>query len=240
MNEKQESSFENTKKSSYVQTGFSEIAAKYDLFNDLVTQRMHRVWKRYLIKQTNLKKDGLALDMCCGTGDILEGLMKIVGSGGKATGLDFSSGMLEVAKTRGVNHGKILLQGDAMSLPFKSNCLDAVTVGFGLRNLDNLKTSLQEVLRILKPGGRFLCLDMGKVKLPILKSVFNFYFFNIVPKIGRVLYPNQDMFDYFPKSTINYPSQEKLMEILEGVGFSSVRFKNFNFGATVVHIAVKK
>jgi len=121
MLENRNKSFENTKKSSYVQTGFSEIARKYDLFNDLVTQGMHRVWKGYLIKQANLEKDGIALDMCCGTGDILEGIMKIVGPDGKAMGLDFSSGMLEVAKTRGVKKGKILLQGDAMSLPFKSD-----------------------------------------------------------------------------------------------------------------------
>jgi len=232
-------SFENINKSSFVQTGFSEIAHKYDLFNDLVTQRMHRIWKRYLIQQAGLKLGGNALDICCGTGDILEGLANEVGSQGFATGLDFSSGMLDVAKTRSANGGKLLLQGDAMSLPIKSESLNAVTVGFGLRNLDNLETTLEEVYRVLKPGGRFLCLDMGKVKIPIIKSVFNFYFFHIVPIIGKILCPGQEMFDYFPKSTLNYPSQEKLAQILSKIGFSDVRFRNFNFGAAVVHVAIK-
>ena len=239
MIENKSSSFEDINKSSFVQSGFSEIAHKYDLFNDLVTQRMHRVWKRYLIQHTGLKQGGTALDICCGTGDILEGLADKVGRQGTATGLDFSPGMLNVAKTRATTGGKFLLQGDAMSLPIKSGSLDAVTVGFGLRNLDNLETTLVEVIRVLKPGGRFLCLDMGKVKLPIVKSIFTYYFFQIVPRIGKILCPGQEMFDYFPKSTLNYPSQQKLAQILSNIGFSEVRFRNFNFGAAVVHVAIK-
>lgn len=223
----------------YVQSKFTEIAQKYDLFNDLITQGFHRYWKNRVVALSGLQAGGTALDMCCGTGDITERLGRIAGPEGRVVGLDFSFGMLQVAKTRDKNHEREYIQGDAMKLPLPDSTFDAVTVGFGLRNLVRIEDCLDEVLRVLKPGGRFVVLDMGKVKVPLAKQVFRAYFHTVVPLVGKLLYPGQDMFDYFPASAENYPSQEKLKEMLEARGFESVRFWNFHLGSTTLHQAFK-
>ncbi len=230
---------EGKKKSDFVQTKFSKIASKYDLFNDLITQGMHRYWKRFLVKKSNLSEGNNALDICCGTGDITQLLQRVVGKTGFVTGLDFSSGMLETADTRIEQSSAGLIQGDAAVLPIKSDSQDVVAVGYGLRNLVHIETCLQEVFRVLKPGGRFLSLDMGKVKIPIAKQIYAFYFFYIVPLIGKAIFPGEEFFDYFPQSSVNFPSQEKMVDMLREVGFCNIRFFNFYLGAVAVHYAVK-
>lgn len=225
------------KKSKYVQTSFTRIAAKYDLFNDLVTQGMHRYWKNQLVKKANLQTGDVAVDLCCGTGDIAQRLKVAVGKAGKVIGLDFSPGMLHVASTR--RGDSFLLNGNAMKLPLQDNSVDAVTVGYGLRNLVDIQPCLDEVLRVLKPGGRFMILEMGKVKVPIIKDLFRFYFFRVVPIIGKLLYRGEDMFDYFPQSTVEYPSQEEMVQRLSGTGFQKVSFSGFYCGSVVIHYAEK-
>ncbi len=227
-------------KAHYVKQKFSTIADKYDLFNDIVTQGMHRYWKRYLVKKTNIGAGDAALDICCGTGDITQLLYKKVGKGGTVFGLDFSTGMLSVANHRNSENKISLVQADATVIPFKNNSFDTVTVGYGLRNLVDIHSCLKEVRRVLKPGGRFLCLEMGKVNLPIINQIFTFYFFNVVPKIGKVIYPGEDMFDYFPESSVEFPPQERLVEILLECGFEKASFTNFYFGSVAVHLAVKE
>jgi demethylmenaquinone methyltransferase/2-methoxy-6-polyprenyl-1,4-benzoquinol methylase len=228
-------------RANFVQGSFTEIAQRYDLFNDIITQRMHRYWKNFLVRKAELKKGDQVLDICCGTGDITERLEKELDGTGSVVGLDFSSGMLQVAKSRGDNDNskRTFLQGDAMELPMQSKTMDVITVGYGLRNVTNLRKSIADVFRVLKPGGRFLCLDMGKVKNPLLNAFFQFYFFKIVPIIGKIFYPKQNLFDYFPQSSVDYPSQEKLSLILEEEGFRKVTFFNFMFGANSIHLAYK-
>ena len=223
----------------YVQSKFSEIAQKYDLFNDLITQGFHRYWKNQLVGAAGLQAGDQALDICCGTGDITERLEKAVGPSGRVWGLDFSIGMLQAGRSRDPLSNRRFVQGDAMNLPIRTGSMDAVTVGFGLRNLVRLEDGLDEVLRVLKPGGRFMCLDMGKVTLPIAKDIFRLYFFHVVPKVGRLLYPGQDMFDYFPASSLEYPAQEKLSGLLKDRGFTDVSFTNYHLGSTVIHKAYK-
>ena len=230
---------DGAEKYEYVQSRFSAIAQKYDVFNDLITQGFHRHWKNIVVKKTGLAKGGQALDICCGTGDITERLKKKVGEQGQVTGMDFSFGMLEVARSRTGLTDTSLVQGDAMNLPFANETFDAVTVGYGLRNLVDLTKGLEEVYRVLKPGGRFVCLDLGKVTLPVAKQIFQFYFFQVVPRIGKVLYPNEDMFDYFPQSSVAYPGPESLKKMLENAGFTEVSFQNYHFGGSVIHLAVK-
>lgn len=232
---------EKSERAEYVQGRFTEIASRYDLFNDLVTQGMHRFWKNFLVKKSGLRPGDAALDMCCGTGDITERLLEKAGPAGRVVGLDFSEGMLSVAKARS-EHKSVkpeFVQGDAMDLPFEDNSMDVITVGYGLRNIIDLDKSLTEVYRVLKPGGRFLSLDMGKVEKPVLDKLFKTYFFKVVPKVGRILYPGQDMFDYFPQSTIEFPSPSAMSKILKGIGFTPVEYYLFAFGANAVHLAVK-
>ena len=231
---------EDNSKADYVKRKFSSIAGKYDLFSDLITQGMHRYWKRFLVSRAGLIPGDKALDICCGTGDITQLIAKAVGKTGFAFGLDFSSGMLSIASARNALTKTSFLQADASLIPIRCNSLDAVTVGYGLRNLVDIPACLKEVHRVLKPGGRFLSLDMGKVNLPIIKQLFKFYFFSVVPRIGKLICPGEDIFDYFPESSINYPSQEDLAEILSGQGFVDVRFYNFYFGSTAIHYARKE
>ncbi|MBU2644554.1 bifunctional demethylmenaquinone methyltransferase/2-methoxy-6-polyprenyl-1,4-benzoquinol methylase UbiE [bacterium] len=226
-------------KAIYVKNKFTTIANRYDLFNDIITQGMHRRWKGFLVRKTGIQSGDHALDICCGTGDITQRLQRVAGASGNVTGLDFSAGMLHVAKSRVTDRNNRFIQGDAALLPVKSDSQDAVTVGFGLRNLAEIETCLSEVWRVLKPGGRFLSLDMGKVEIPIIRPLFRFYFFVIVPMIGKIIYPGESFFDYFPHSSLDFPSQQKLAEILEKTGFTNVQYVNFHFGSTVIHYAQK-
>lgn len=226
-------------KSAYIKNKFSVIANRYDLFNDIITQWMHRYWKRFMVKQADLGPGDSALDICCGTGDITQRLEKAVGPSGNVTGLDFSTGMLFVAQSRSPGKGIHFIQGDAMTLPMQNNSQDAITVGFGLRNLVDINACLSEVMRVLKPGGRFLSLDMGKVNIPVFRALFQFYFFVIVPRIGKWIYPKETFFDYFPHSSLAFPSQQKLAGMLEERGFEKVRYFNFHLGSTAIHYARK-
>jgi demethylmenaquinone methyltransferase / 2-methoxy-6-polyprenyl-1,4-benzoquinol methylase len=226
-------------KATYVQERFSAIADRYDLFNDLITGGLHRYWKSYVIKQTGLKRGDRALDLCCGTGDITHRLGTVVEGGGLVIGLDFSPGMLRVAGTRINPNNTVLLQSDATILPVKSDSLDAVTVGFGLRNLADIDRCLREAWRVLKPGGCFVSLDMGKVTQALLRRLFHWYFFRVVPTIGRLIIPGETLFDYFPRSSITYPSPEALADRLRDTGFIVIEITRFFAGSTVVHQARK-
>jgi len=142
-------------KSRYVEQKFDEIAQKYDRFNDLITFGMHRYWKRFVVRQTGLHPEEHCLDLCCGTGDIAREVLRQYPAS-KVTGLDFSQKMLNIAKSKSSNNSGIqYLLGDAMEIPFPDTNFDAVTIGYGLRNVPNLNGCLQEILRVLKPGGSF-------------------------------------------------------------------------------------
>ncbi|AOP36646.1 dimethylmenaquinone methyltransferase [Leptospira tipperaryensis] len=233
-------------KAGFVRENFNRIAEKYDRFNDWNSFLLHRVWKNRLVKEVekNLGAHLKVMDLCCGTGDISVRLEHSP-SVDHVTCVDFSENMLEIAKTRLQKEGekgRVDFQvGDATQLKnFQNSQFDAVSIGFGLRNVDNLPKAIQEIYRILKPGGLFLNLDVGKVKNPFIRWAADFYFFKIVPILGYILWGGKnEMFDYLPVSSLSYPSQEKLKLILEENGFRDVRFQNFVFGNAVLHVAKK-
>ena len=151
-------------KSNYVEEKFDEIAQKYDRFNDVITFGMHRYWKKFVVRQTGLRPDEECLDLCCGTGDISREILRQQPEC-KITGLDFSAEMLKIAKSKNSGNSEIqYLQGDAMNIPFPDTYFDAVTIGYGLRNVTDLNACLQEIFRVLKPGGVLVSLDVGKVR----------------------------------------------------------------------------
>ena len=158
-------------KSVYVEQMFNKIAQKYDLFNDIITFGMHRHWKRFVAQQTDLHAQQSCLDLCCGTGDIAREVLRQYPSS-KVTGLDFSEEMLNIAESK--NTSEIIVEympGDAMNIPFHDAVFDAVTIGYGMRNVQNISKCLGEILRVLKPEGVLVSLDVGKVRIPILAEL---------------------------------------------------------------------
>ncbi len=227
-------------KAEFVRTNFDVIASKYDLFNDLNSFFLHRYWKNSIIQliQNSFPKKNLdCMDLCCGTGDISIRLTEME-IASKVYSVDFSENMLNVARERltGISKSKLEI-GDATNLKnFSDASFDVVTVGFGLRNVDNLPSALAEIFRILKPGGLFINLDVGKVKNPFIRFFADFYFFRIVPLMGYIIWgAKNDMFDYLPVSSLSYPDQDNLKSMIEKAKFQNVEYKNFVFGNVAMH-----
>jgi len=226
-------------KSVYVEQMFNKIAQKYDLFNDIITLGMHRQWKRFVAQQTDLHDKQSCLDLCCGTGDIAREVLRKYPSS-KVIGLDFSKEMLNIAKSKNTSEIAVkYVPGDAMNIPFQDDAFDAVTIGYGMRNVHDISQFLREILRVLKPEGVLVSLDVGKIRIPILAELNHFYFFHIVPLIGKLLMPGEKIFKYLPESSLEYPNQEFLKNLMIKAGFQKVAFHNFVFGGSTVHVAYK-
>ena len=233
-------------KAQYVREKFDEIARVYDLFNDLITQGQHRHWKNVLVGRVAASAKGWGVDLCCGTGDISARLMRRLAPGGGVIALDFSRNMLRLATSRLRREGdgkgstrRLVLCGDAQRIPFHDGSLAFVSVGYGLRNLTDLEACLTEIHRVLAPGGLLASLDVGKVRAPWLRPLADFYLFRVVPRIGRLLQPGQEMYDYLPYSTVDYPDAEALRKLMMARGFGQVEVIEFIFGAAAIHLARK-
>ncbi|MDH4248065.1 MAG: ubiquinone/menaquinone biosynthesis methyltransferase [Deltaproteobacteria bacterium] len=230
-------------KAGFVQQKFDQIASHYDRFNDLITQGQHRWWKRVLVRRLGISPQARGLDLCCGTGDIAARVMPLLGTEGTLVAADFSPGMLRIAHQRLMSRPgavrPLILTADAMRLPFQDGTLDFITIGYGLRNVRDLKGCLRELMRVLAPGGVLASLDVGRVRPRLLRPLAEFYLFQLVPRIGRLLQPGQDMFTYLPHSTLSYPHQDALKELLLEAAFTRVELVEFLFGASVIHLAHK-
>ena len=238
-------------KSDYVREKFGQIAQKYDLFNDLITQFQHRRWKRVLVERLEISPTALGLDLCCGTGDIAARCLSRLSPPGNLAAVDFSPEMLKIARSRLSTTGKraekagtdaprpLLMGGDAMRLPFRDASFHFITIGYGLRNVSSLEGCLEELWRVLRPGGVLASLDVGKVRNPLLRRCSDLYMFRIVPLIGGILQKGQDMYQYLAHSTAEYPNQESLAALMKEKGFSQVELIEFLFGASVIHLARK-
>jgi demethylmenaquinone methyltransferase/2-methoxy-6-polyprenyl-1,4-benzoquinol methylase len=230
-------------KSSYVKDMFSAIAPKYDFFNDVISFGMHKSWKKFVVKKADLKEGDTALDLCTGTGDIAFALAEKAGKSGNVTGVDFVQEMLDVANKRKNENtaGNVSFQlGDAMDIPFPDNTFDAVTVGYGLRNVTNIPKAISEMVRVSKPGGRIISLDLGKPKIPVYRELYYFYFYKIMPLITSVFQGKKDAYNYLPNSLDEFPAQEGLLKIMKEAGLQDVQCFEFAGGATAVHYGVKE
>jgi len=231
-------------RSRYIQENFDAIAPNYNRFNDAITLGMHRRWKNRAIQAAGLTHPFNALDLCCGTGDLTLRLLALAGPGSTVTALDFSDSMLGILQKRVPADKRRMLHcraGDATDLSFQAaDSLDAITIGFGLRNIQNRGQALKEVWRVLCPGGRLVILEVGKVTLPVIAGLHALFFRKIVPLIGYLLEGKKnEMYDYLPASADIYPSQLEMVLELKAAGFTDVHYKNFMFGATALHVAMK-
>jgi demethylmenaquinone methyltransferase/2-methoxy-6-polyprenyl-1,4-benzoquinol methylase len=214
---------------------FSGIAPRYDLINDLQSFGLHRLWKRKLIRLAKFGPGQRALDLCCGTGDLALGLRACAIDDVQVIGLDFSAPMLELARQRKPQSGLEWIRGDAMRLPFPAESFDAVTMGYGLRNLAHLPGALEEIRRVLKPGGRLLVLDFGKPDNPSLRGLYFTYLRTAPPLLGKWLCGDADTHSYIYASLMGYPAQRGVEVRMQQAGWKNVRVHNLLGGIMAIN-----
>ncbi len=215
---------------------FDRIAGRYDLINDMQSLGMHRVWKKWLWLLTRPDPDAMVLDLCCGTGDIAR---LFATKRCCVTGMDFSNGMLDVARQYPEAKNITYVQGDAMNTGFEPETFDVITIGYGLRNLSDCGAALTEMKRILKPGGQLVILDFGKPDNLLLRAAYYTYLFAAVPIFGRLFAGDSVAYAYILESLKHYPAQRGVNDLLEVIGFKESRIVNFFGGTMSINHAIK-
>ena len=214
---------------SAVQAMFDRISPVYDAMNRVMTAGLDRRWRRLTAEAVVVPGDEV-LDTCCGTGDLALAAER---AGGHVTGLDFSERMLERARRKSASVRWV--RGDALALPFADGSFDAATVGFGIRNVDDLEAGLRELVRILRPGGRLGCLEITRPR-GLLRPFFGLWFDGLVPLAGKVL-PGGAAYTYLPASVRRFPGPEDLAELMRRAGFEDVRWRLLGGGIVALHTA---
>ena len=216
---------------------FDDVARRYDLMNDLMSLGVHRLWKRVLLEKLAPRADATLLDLGGGTGDIAFGWRK--GGGGPAVVCDLTRAMLAVGRDRAIDRnladGIEWVCGDAENLPFPNSSFATCSIAFCLRNVTRIDAALAEACRVLKPGGRFFCLEFSKVAIPPLARAYDRYSFAVLPLLGRVVAGNRDAYQYLVESIRRFPPQEELAERMRKAGFGQVRYRNLSGGIVAIH-----
>jgi demethylmenaquinone methyltransferase / 2-methoxy-6-polyprenyl-1,4-benzoquinol methylase len=235
--ESETANFAPSEKAARVRAMFGEIAPRYDFLNHALSMNIDRRWRRFVVGKVADRlqhPQALALDLCCGTGDLSLELAQLT----ETCGVDFCHPMLKIGlgKTAASPNAITIIEGDAMRVPFGDGVFDVVTMAFGLRNLENIAGGLREVLRLLKPGGRAAILEFSRPRLPIFRHLFQFYFMKILPRIGNAISGSSFAYQYLPESVQQFPDQQGLAAIMSEVGFSNVAYYNLFGGVAAVHL----
>ncbi len=220
---------------------FAKVARRYDLMNDLMSGGLHRLWKNELVAWLNPPRgveSYTLLDVAGGTGDIARRFLAASGEGGRCIICDISGEMLQAGKDRikAGNANRIrYLQANAEFLPLAANSVDAYTIGFGIRNVTHIDHALSEAYRVLRPGGRFLCLEFSEVQVPMLDSLYDRYSFTAIPAIGAVVTGDAPSYRYLVESIRNFPDQDTFAEMTVAAGFERVSYRNLTGGIAAIH-----
>lgn len=220
---------------------FDRVAGRYDALNSLMTAGLHHRWREQAAARTELAPGDSALDVCCGTGDLALELAKLVSPGGHVVGCDFSEPMLDLAREKAAERGAEGVRfewADALELPYDSGRFDAVTVGFGVRNLADLDRGLREMARVLRPGGRAVILEFTSPTRQPFRFFYSFWFDRIVPLLGA-LSRDPEAYSYLPESVRTFPDPPGLAAKMEAAGFGSIHYLVMAGGMVVVHSGVK-
>jgi demethylmenaquinone methyltransferase / 2-methoxy-6-polyprenyl-1,4-benzoquinol methylase len=229
-------------KQRHVHAVFESIAPKYDLMNDVLSFRRHKAWRRFTMRKMDVKPGQKSLDLCCGTCDWTIALAK-ASKDGETVGLDFSRNMLDFGQAKvdklGLSRQIKLVQGNAMELPFPDNTFDYVTIGFGLRNVPDIMQVLSEMRRVVKPGGKVVCLELSKPTWQPFKGLYYFYFEKLLPLLGKWLVKKYEQYRWLPESLAAFPDLQELAERFRGVGMRNVRAYPLTGGIAALHIGTK-
>jgi demethylmenaquinone methyltransferase / 2-methoxy-6-polyprenyl-1,4-benzoquinol methylase len=228
-------------KAPLVRAVFDSVASRYDLMNDLMSGFIHRRWKDELVARLAPRPGQIMLDVAGGTGDIACRALMRLGSGGGVIVCDVNHSMLEIGRARAIDQGILSgiewVCGDAEALPVGDRSGDLYTIGFGLRNVTHIERALAEARRVLKPGGRFWCLEFAPTVAPWLAPAYDLYSFRVLPLIGQVVTGDRDAYTYLVESIRRFPTQLALCGLIEAAGLERVRFRNFTGGVAALHSA---
>ncbi|XXG78834.1 hypothetical protein AAC387_Pa09g0012 [Persea americana] len=237
---------------------FSSVAANYDLMNDLMSVGLHRLWKDRLVSKLHPFPGMKHLDVAGGTGDIafrvLESVNNVSSRALHSDELqdetqiyvcDINPNMLSVGKKRalerglGGNHTLLWVEGDAEALSFGDCSMDGYTIAFGIRNVTHIEKALAEAYRVLKRGGRFLCLELSHVELPVLKQLYDYYSFSIIPAMGELVASDRESYQYLVESIRQFPTQDTFAGMISDAGFQKVEYENLVGGVVAIHSGLK-
>ena len=214
---------------------FNEVFNKYDVMNDIMSFGIHRVWKERLIDWMNPKKNDYLIDLASGTGDIAKAFLKRTKNNGKVVCIEPNKLMLEEGKKKLKNYKNVnWILGQAEKLPVKSDQFDICSVSFGIRNFSNIEKSLREARRVLKTGGRIICLEFSKVDNEVLKKFYKIYS-KTIPIIGKYVIGKSEPYEYLTKTIDEFYSQEELLNLFKKNGFDNVEYRNLSGGIVSIH-----
>jgi len=226
----------------WVRDAFHAIAGRYDLLNHLLSGGMHLLWKRAAVRAAGLPPGGRAVDVCCGTGDLLVGLAAAGGPRGRVVGVDFAPAMVAAARARLMRRqvaGAAVVLADAEALPLRDGTLDAATIAFGLRNVARPAQALREMHRVLRSGGRAVVLEFGQPHPAWFRALYDLFSRTVIPRVGGWLSGRPDAYQYLHDSIRQWPDPERLSDLLREAGFADVRFRRLTRGIAVLHVATK-
>lgn len=231
---------DETQKAVRVRGVFDSVASKYDVMNDLMSMGLHRAWKAYTVAVAHLREGDRVLDLAGGTGDLSRAFARKVGARGMVVHTDINEAMLRQGRNRLLDEGLVLptLLCDAEELPFATGSFDLVSVAFGLRNMTHKDVALAEMCRVLRPGGRLLVLEFSKVAPPLAKA-YDWYSFNILPRVGRWVAGDADSYRYLAESIRMHPGQAELKAMMKSAGFGHVDVHNLSAGVVALHVGIK-
>ena len=220
-----------------VRAVFDSVAPKYDLMNDVMSLGIHRAWKRIFANRLRPSPQRTLLDLASGTGDIAQAWRRM--GGGPVLLTDINAAMLGVGRDRAIARGFAAgfsyTVADAEALPLPDACVDVVSIAFGLRNCTDKRAVLREARRVLKPGGRFFCLEFSRLQVAVVEKLYERWSFDVLPRLGRVLAGDADSYQYLAESIRMFPDQESLLAMMQEAGLEQARFENLSGGIAAIH-----
>lgn len=226
-----------------IRSMFSKVAAKYDKANSVLSVGIHHLWRKKVIKLSNAQPGMKVLDCATGTGDLAIAFKKAVGAQGSVIGTDFCVEMMETAPAKAqADNLEINFEfADVTKLQYADNSFDITSISFGIRNVYDPVVALQEMARVTKPGGKVMVLEFGKMDMPIVSPVYNYYAENILPKLGGIVSGQKEAYEYLQKSSAAFPSKENFLDLMKKTGqFSDMSFTSVSFGIAYIYIGTVK